>query len=180
MNNTVINIRVPENLKQKLELIALENNKSCSDLIREGLNDLVNKEQLNNQPLETNALFEYKFTPLRDGVDLLQTLGFTELVFWIMAKQINPQPNESEELYKQFIDLINELCVHKLFTKVIKIELRKISYELESYLYGKAFTGVNFRFAETGNQNSFDFEVFIEFMYGIRYDDDNNRIFHIK
>lgn len=180
MNNTVINIRVPENLKQNLELMALERNKSCSDLIREGLSNLVNNNSTNIDSSISSSVLDYKFQPQPIGVDLLQTLGFTELVFWIMDKQMNPECDESDQLYIQFIKLLNEIQGHKLFTKEIKREFKKISCELESYYYGVEFLGSRFKFAEQKNRHCFDFELFKNFMYNLRFDDKNKRFLHIK
>lgn len=169
MKSTVINIRVTEELKEELEIIGNETDISVSSLIRSILSDFVNAEK----SIHVSSIENDKRN------DVLQSLGFTELIFWIYDKLRNPEINEIDDLYFQFIHLIEELEDHPLFTKEIMFELNKISDELRRYLSG-AIKNMDFSFSNIENENYFDYEMLSQFLYGLRYDEDDNRVLNIQ
>jgi hypothetical protein len=164
MKNTVINLRVSENLKQELELNAFDNEKSLSELIREVLNDFAH-----GKTTGADTVNRFNHIPHDGRVDLLGTFKFTELVFWIMHKQTNPEFNEPKELYMSFVKLIDELCNHRLVTSELLRELKKISFELECYLNGMPLN-MYIMFARYGKPNSFNYDLFEGFIYSLKND----------
>lgn len=50
---------------------------------------------------------------------MIQTLGFSELIFWIYEKQFNPDADEIDEFYLALIDIIAEINSHPLFSDEI-------------------------------------------------------------
>ena len=111
-------------------------------------------------------------------LEVIQTLGFTELIFWLYQKRIDPGIIEIEELYIQFIDLISEFEQYPIFKPKVLHELAKVSKELEEILYGDMPRFDYFEFPQDG-PNGFDYGVLADFMYTIRYDN-NNKVIHVK
>lgn len=164
MKNTILNLRISEELKNELDDLSFAKNKSVSDIVRDSISNYT----------RTQNVIEHSEHP-----NLMQTLGFAEFIFWIYDKRDNPEKSEVEDLYMKFIELINEMHSNELFNDDILIEMDKISKELKEYLNGTE-TDPDFIFS-TQHKNGFDYEKFSNFMYCIRYaDDELEQILFIK
>lgn len=172
MKTTVITLRVPEVLKTKLEVLVVDNDTSLSNLIKTVLEAYVSP---NDEDLKSNNIAS------ENQIDLLQTLGFTELISWIYDKKTNPENCHDLSLYKQFVDLIKKLNDHPLFNDEILNEFNKVSIELNYCLKIGDYSLDFFEFSqnEDGYQG-FDYQLLADFMYGIRYDEHNDRIINIE
>lgn len=167
MKETIISIRVSEELKNELETISISKSTSVSKLVRDSLLFYTS----NAEPEHTNPKCN------KDEIDILKSLGFTEFIYWICDKQRDPEINEIDELYTQFINLIDEMAQYPLFQGEIMIEFQKIKLELNEYLKKDTHFKVQFSFPEP---NGFNYEILNSFMHTIRYDRSNNRILHLK
>ncbi|WP_458627992.1 ribbon-helix-helix protein, CopG family [Winogradskyella sp. PC D3.3] len=170
MKNIILNIRVSESTKDDLDLLSCTLDKSISSLIRNAINDFIDKtiEQYSNKE---------SICTIKD-YELLQSLGFTEFIFWLYEKRRTPYFYEINELYSQFIELINNLETHPLFTSEIMDEFKKVKLELEAYLNtDKYITDLQF---PLDNENCFNYDKLAYFMYSIRYTEENKKIIHIK
>lgn len=171
MKTSILNIRINERIKEELELIGLTRNQSVSELVRESLNTFIENSNECGK--------EHKYSNDQDS-DILQSLGFAELIFFVCYKNFNPEICEIDELYIQFINLIKEMEGHPLFTPEIIKEFKKVSIELEMVLYHNKWKDGSFDFPFEG-ENAFNYEVLANFMHTVRYDEDNiTKIIHIK
>lgn len=161
MNNSIINLRISESLKEDLQILAYTEDKSLSSIARESFNyyldNSINKDE---------------------HIELIQTLGFAELIFWLYDKRSNPHFYEIDELYIQFIELIDSMEQNPLFDNDIMTEFRKVRLELYNYLNGSEYMDT-LEFP-LNNQDSFNYNKLAWFMYGLRYDENNNKVIHIK
>lgn len=170
MKTSIINVRIDNSIKQNLERRSLETNKPISNLVRDAI------ELLLNQKLDktTSTITETYEADIR----LLQSLEFTELIYWIMDKGSNPDISEIAELYAQHMSLILELKNNSFFKSDIINEFMKIYNELYDYLHTDNHMNSTFNFPE--DRNGFNYEKLHEFIHTIRYNDDDEKIVHIK
>ena len=171
MKTNTITLRVSDQLKSQLEDLGNEQEKSISEITRSIIEDFFNSSD-NLKRSESNY-FDIDSLP---PDDLLRTFEFTELIFWIYDKRVNPEINETNEFYVQHIDLIEKLTHHPFFGTESLKELNKVSNELKEYLAGKYNEEPGFSFSIKGNRYSFNYELFSIFFYGVGHDDDDNKI----
>lgn len=173
MKTTTINIRISNILKDQLEAFAYKKDQKISEATRSIIESYLNNtnDLIDNNP-RNNSLKP------KDDLDLLQTLGFTELIFWIYEKYINPEINETDEQLYEIIDVISKIKSHPLFPYDIIKEFNKISAELNLCIANR--NNELYYFSQPDNQFSFNYELFTEFFYGIRYDDNGNRVLTIQ
>lgn len=158
---TKINIRIPQEIKNKIEELSIERGMTISEIAR-------------------NIFDHYFCSDKKDPeLDILQTLGFSELIFWLYNKREYPGINETDELYEQFIDLIYRMKFHELFNDEILLEFNKVSHELTRHL-SNMLANNELDFAIEGSSNSFNYDLLAEFMYTLRYDEQDNRILNIE
>ncbi|WP_418510593.1 hypothetical protein [Corallibacter sp.] len=175
MKSTVINARISQTLKDDLEILAILKNLSFSQMTRIALEEFYNNTPIDDIPINKDS--QIKPVLLEDN--LLQSFEFTELIFWIYDKRIDSSINEIYEFYEQHLNLINEMHKHPRFNKKILTEFYKIRDELKFRLEGK-WHGDEFHFSDAYNMDGFDYEVLRNFMYAIRYDENNNKNLFIK
>jgi hypothetical protein len=171
MKTNTITLRVSDCQKNKLEDLGFDKGKSKSEIIRSIIEDFFNSP---------DNLTEIQSYAKNTEIDFVQTLGFSELIFWIYAKMNNPEINETNEFYIQLINEIEKLKKHPLFSDEIINEFNKIYRELQDYLGGISFLRNEFRFCQADNQNAFNYGLFADFFYGIRYDEFQNRVLNIQ
>ena len=167
MKEILISIRINEELKNELEMMSVSNSQSVSELVRESIYKHLAKPEKDtcNVKLSNKEL------------EIIQSLGFTEFIFWISDKKRDSGCFEVDELYVQFINLINEMNNHPLFNKEIIVEFNKVKDEFEDYLSFDNLTDDSFQLPKS---EIFDYEKLYDFMHTIRYDEDNNLVVHIK
>ena len=176
MKKEVINIRVSSEFKSDLETLCEIKGIKVSEFGRIALTEYFNSrkdesyEKLNNQELKRNDNHD----------DLLQSLAFTEFIFWIYEKKFSPYVYEIESYYLQHIALIDEMQTHPRFTKKILHEFGKIKDEFMKRLEGYDWGPDMFKFAIEGHSSSFDYECLRDFMYNIRYTEDQEQDLFIK
>lgn len=158
MKSNTITLRVSEDLRDRIENLAFDNEISFSEMAR--------------KLLESNS------TPIIEPKknDLLFDFRFTQLIFWICDKFIDGVENETDEFYQQNIQLIKELQNHPFFTKDILSELNKILAELlYNSIDGRHSNGC-FKFSDPENKKGLDYEKFSDFMYSLYFDENNNLV----
>ncbi|WMI70256.1 ribbon-helix-helix domain-containing protein [Mangrovimonas sp. YM274] len=173
MKKESITIRVSEELNQDLEIYAMLHEKPKSEIIREGIENLLGTNV--TQELKNDTIVKIENRP---NLNLVQSLSFTELIFWIYRKREDPEINEGTEFYIQHIKLLRKMNNHPLFTPEILIEFNKVLAELETYVWGEEWYDSDFSFPKN-NPGGFDYEKLAYFMHTIRYDEDNNRVVEI-
>lgn len=176
MKNEIINIRITSSFKEDLGILAQLKGLSISDLGREALNMYFNTTDF-GEP-EVRDTIEEKHNKDSDG--LLQSLAFTELIFWIYDKRLNPEMSEIDQYYDQHVALIDEMNNHSRFTSEILIEFNKIKSELKGECDGYDHRSGIFLFSQKNNPNSFNYDKLSYFMYGIRYTENQVKDLFIK
>lgn len=175
MKTTSINLRVSIDLRNQLEELAVEKNISTSELTRSIIEDFFNS----SKDIRKTIHSFYTIENLPEN-DLLRSFEFTQLIFWIYDKRLNPELNETEEFYIQHMALIKKLKYHPFFGVEILKELNKVSNEIEDYLINKNYSKAEFYFSRDGFENSFNYDLFSELIYGLGYSDENNELITYK
>ncbi|MEP5254326.1 MAG: hypothetical protein ABJQ39_04630 [Winogradskyella arenosi] len=158
MKNEFINIRISSDFKADLEILSNTKGISLSNLGREALNEYYNNTPV-SEPTKTNL----------NNDELIQSLAFTEFIFWIYEKKNNPTMSEMDFFYKQHLILIEEMKTHPRFNNKILNEFNKIKDEIEDKLQGfKGYPEV-FLFPTENHETSFNYALLADFMYNIRH-----------
>jgi predicted DNA-binding protein len=161
MKNSIINVRINESIKEELETISIQNDKPISVIVRNIIeNYLENDESVN------------------EDVKLLQSLSFNELIYWVMDKYRDSEVNECSTLYEQHMNTILQMENNTFFDEYILIEFRKVYKELNEFVLNQNYFDIDFKFCT--EQNGFDYQKLQYFMQILRYDDDDDKILHIK
>ena len=157
MKTSTINLRLSVNTKETLDKLAYLNEKNVSDIVREAIELYLknDEEQKNNTQ-----------------IDLVQTLSFTELIFWLYQKKEDPEITELSTFIEQITSTINEMNGHPLFDSEIMIEFNKVLLDINDISLDRE----HYSFPKTLN-----YDKLASFMYCIRYDVDNiTKILFIK
>ncbi|WP_028872329.1 hypothetical protein [Psychroserpens burtonensis] len=169
MKTSIINTRISSSLKEELEILSQFLSTPISNIVREAIeNHLINSIDNHKNDFIVEGLNS-------NDIQLLESLGFTELIFWLYDKKRDPQICEIAEFYEFLIKLIEEINQHPLFTDEILIELNKVLFELNHTLDEWSGLLSGFKFPE-----SFDYLKLSDFLHALRYDDENNKVIHIK
>ncbi|WP_274476138.1 hypothetical protein [Mangrovimonas aestuarii] len=171
MKNTVINIRVSESLKEDLELVCGIKNISLSNLTRNILMDYISNGSFEN---DHNNHFS------KETIKLFQSLSFSEFIFWIYNKRDNPSKDEDWEFYDQHLKLIDRLNKLQCLDSEILKEFNKIGNELkEDISTTEEFSTIKpeFDFPKEERVGSFNYNVLADFMYNIRFKNDEKILF---
>lgn len=171
MKTSILNVRLKTSTKDALEYLCFKKDQPLSKVVREAINFYLKKEEDHGIEANRDEVVE------RDLL-LLQSLEFTELIYWIMDKRRDPEMNEIYELYEQHMNLILELENNSFFDEEIMVEFKKIYRELEVCLTGNEDCDGYFKFSQ--DVNGFDYDKLNNVMHTLRYDKSNNRIIHIK
>ncbi|WP_458627766.1 hypothetical protein [Winogradskyella sp. PC D3.3] len=158
MKNEFINIRISSDFKADLEILSNTKGISLSNLGREALNEYYNNTPV-NESTKTNL----------NNDQLIQSLAFTEFIFWIYEKKNNPIISEMDYFYKQHLSLIEEMKTHPRFDIKILSEFNKIKVEIEDKLKGFKDYPEVFLFPTENHETSFNYSLLADFMYNIRY-----------
>src|SRR5690554_3227741 len=98
MKTTIINLRIDQITKDQLDILSESKDVNTSSVIREAINQFIDNE-INLDP---------EISKTKNGLHLIRTVGFSEFVYWLCRKGFDAEISEVNELYIQFIELINE------------------------------------------------------------------------
>ena len=168
MKSNTITLRVSDELKNQLENLGFEQEKSTSEITRSIIEDYF----YTSEDFESTKTYLTNLNRKEDNIDLLQTLEFSELIFWIYEKYRDPNMQETDEFYQQIINTIDKLNNHPLFNDEILNELEKISQELKMYFKDPSSSEWWLNFPSQGHLYSFNYELFKDFFFCIRCEED--------
>jgi len=159
---TPLNIRLPRDQRDMLDNLAEEKNMSTSEITRFIITDYFSYSKNAINKIENN--------------ELILSYEFTLLVFWIYDKLRDPDLNETDEFYLQLTDTIEKLNSHPLLNDEILFELNKISKDIKSKFVDPRDYNKMFKFPSSGNEYSFDYKLFSEFIHSLVYDENQHKI----
>lgn len=169
MKTSAINLRVDEITRDQLEKISKINGVTISTTIRKAVDEF----------LEDETILDPELFETKRGLHLVKTISFSEFIFWIYQKNLDPEIIEVDDLYVQIINLINECRNYPIFNPELMTELDKVSEELNRYLYDDSYDEYLFQFPDR-KDDPFNYGVLEQFMFMLRYDSDNRKIIHCK
>jgi hypothetical protein len=137
MKTKIISIRVTEELKQKLERISELTGQSHSQLIR----PLIEEKLIEPEIID---LGEGRYYNTKTDHELINSLGFMELLFWIYDKKFEPRADEIDEFYEYLIKTIEKVKQSQLFTMPFKDAMTEIGKELRISLEDESFHQFDF------------------------------------
>lgn len=169
MKDSILTIRISDEQKLKLEGYSNENNISISKVIR----NILDKEL--KEP-KTIHLGEGRYYDEQVDKPLLQSHNFTTLIFWLYDKYLCPGADETDEFYRDIIDVINQIKLSQLFSEELKTELEKVKHELKLHLEDDSFFH-DFTFPH--RDDGLNYEILSTDFHMIKFDSDNNEVVEI-
>lgn len=162
MKNENISLRVSTELKERLERISELTGQSHSQIIR---------------PLIEEKLIEPEIIDLGEGRhyntktdhELINSLGFMELLFWIFDKRFEPRADEIDEFKEYLIKMIEKVKQSQLFSSAFKDSLIEIEDELQKSLEDENFHEFEF----PNNDDLYEYTLRSE-IYMIRWYSNND------
>lgn len=168
MKNQILSIRINETIKERLEMLGLEKGETSSELIRSTIDKLLKKT-------EVLCMGNNRFYCEEKDQDILHSLEFTELLFWISDKHLDSEIMEAEDFYRSLISTINNINKSKFFESGFKSQLYIIKEELEEYLSNPVNIYFNFP-----NNSNFDYKFFKDFVHTLRYNENDELVIQYK
>lgn len=168
MKDSILTIRVSDEQKLKLEEYSYENDISISEIIR---------NMLDNELSEPEVIYLGDGRYYDETIDrpLLESHNFTSLIFWLYDKSFNPYAHESNDFYKDLIDVINQISESRLFGIDLVNELEKVKIELQMHLKDDSFYKFTFPHREAG----FDYQLLSQAFHVIKFNSDNEEVVKI-
>lgn len=164
MKDSKLNIRLDDETKTALLLLSKINDAPISSIVRAILKKYVDTQENNILP--------------NGDLELLQSLGFCEVIFWITDKLRDPELSECNALYLSHIKLLKEMENNSFFDEEILVEFRKVYNELEYVVTNEVDYDYVFQFPNS--TNGFNYGKLYIFMNTIRYDDNDEMVLYIK
>lgn len=154
MKTTTLNIRIPSELKIKLENQAKLNNQSFSDFIRDLL-------ESNLQEMEHN------FIDVHESFNTVKynSYDFIIIITWIFEKRFNHFDQNTENTFNNLKDIIFKIVRDDSYPESLKRELEKVIFDIIRYNGDKGNQNRYFHFGIPNHAMSFNYSVLTEFIY---------------
>lgn len=163
MKSTAITIRVKEESRAKLEALAEKKGVTLTELIRPSIEKLIEEPEI-------IPLGEGRFYNTITDTKLVNSLEFTELIFWLYDKRLDHSRNEDDMFYRHLLNVIDKIMKSDLFREEMRNELSKVSQELEICLQDSSIYDFEFPV-----EDGFDYDELIAALHLIRFNSDNDQ-----
>ena len=148
MNTANINLRVSDELKDQIEELGFEQNRSISEVTRS-----IIEEYFNEDNIDENEDFK-----------VLQSIEVLKLIIWIYDKRIDPNNFKNKSELSGFVFTIFSIKNSVDFSNELKLEFDKILRDVKRVINSDdIFTGY-FNFPLEDNNYSFDFKLLEDFI----------------
>lgn len=164
MKTQNISIRVTEELKQKLERTSEETGLTNTQLIR----PLIEERVIEPEVID---LGEGRFYNTITDHNLVNSLEFTELVFWLYDKMLDNRRNEDDIFYIHLLNVIDKVMKSDLFKEEMRNELSKVKQELKLCLQDDSIDDFEFP-----GGSGFDYDELSSSLHMIRFNSNNDQL----
>lgn len=154
MKKTLLNVRVPFELRKKLEKKAIQCNISLSDLLRDML-----QYNLEHEEIEHQNLIE-SFKKVRyDSYD------FIILIAWIFEKRYNYYDNNTKDFLENLKETILKILKDDDYPLSLRNEYEKVYCDIIRYCGETNNPNRCFYFGVVENPNAFNYNFLFDFIY---------------
>ena len=155
MKTTVLNVRLSNDLRQKLEGKAIKYNISLSDMVRDMLDSNLKCEEIEHQNLIES------FKKVR-----YDSFDFIILTAWIFEKRMNYYDCNTHN----FLENLKEIVLKILkddddYPLLLRNEYEKVYYDIIRYLGEANNPNRYFYFGAAENPNAFKYNILFDFIY---------------
>lgn len=163
MKSVILNVRIPQKLRDRLIEDSDHKEISLSDNIREILNSYCEEQTIDE--IDNQTLHDINF---------YNSSEFIYLIFWIFEKIRSPKycgtKNELEDIKK----IVLEVLTNKFFPTDLKQEFEKVLIDIQRYINEFDFPNNQFKFCLICTPEVFDYEILRDFIKNKAFE---NRIY---
>jgi hypothetical protein len=154
MKTTVLNVRLSNELRQKLEEKAIECNISLSDMVRDIMQSNFEFEEIEQQNLIES------FKKVR-----YDSFDFIILTAWIFEKRYNYYDYNSTNFLENLKEIVLKILKDDDYPMPLRNEFDKVYHDIFRYLNEEINPNRYFYFGAAENPNAFKYNVLIDFIY---------------
>ena len=158
MNSAILNVRIPQDLKNKLEKLSVQNNASTSDILRDILS--------NHFDYVENEAPDYE-----DEDYLYNSNQFLFLVTWVFEKKFCCYDGHSERDLHSLKNTVIDVIKEKSFPTDLKLEFEKVLVDLVRYLGDYHSENNHFRFGRSNYSSTFNYDILINYIFSRAFED---------
>lgn len=160
MKKVLLNVRIPFDLRDELEILAKKNGSTISDTIRDILKcELITKNEYSKQ---------------NEDLDFYHSNEFLLLVAWVFEKKNCAYDAYSIQALLQLKRILIRISGNIIFPENLKQEFEKVLLDLIRYINTYHDSGNHFMFCKSNHANSFDYDLLSNFIYEKAFE---NKIF---
>lgn len=148
MKSVTLNVRISQDLKNKLEKQSQEDGAAISDLVRDILNNYIENEDSN-----------YSLTD-----DLYHSNQFLFLITWIFEKRDCSLDGKTEFELQRLKSIVTNVISELSFPDDLKLEFEKVLVDLIRFLNNYHDYNMRFYFCKPNHSSSFDYSLLIEYI----------------
>lgn len=163
MKNNIITIRIKDDSRAKLESLAEEKEITITELVRSSIEKMIEEPKI--VPLGEGRYYN----TITDHA-LVNSLEFTELIFWLYDKVLDNRRNEYNIFYIHLLNVIDKVMKSGLFKEEICNELSKVKQELKLCLQDDSIDDFEFP-----GDNGFDYDELLSALHMIRFNSNNDQ-----
>jgi hypothetical protein len=168
--DTAINLRIDFDLKLELEELAIENNQTLSEYLREQLQehvDYISSEDDFNisgekLTLTNEVVYEYE-----------KSFDFTYLLTWLFCKQSHPIDTNSNEAIKAMKNRVELVINESSFSVELKVELKvefiKVLSDINRFLIEPDYEHKQFIFSCPNHHLSLDYYKLMNEIWSLKH-----------
>ncbi len=153
MKSTILNVRIPVELKNSLEKIIQSEKTTISDLVR----DILQVHVEDSENYFAN-IFESLKTVKYNSND------FIYLISWIYEKRVNYSDSNSEDTLIKLKSIIIKIIKDDDYPENLKIEFEKVFFDIIRFCNEQNNRNRQFTFGIANQHTSFNYSVLKEFI----------------
>lgn len=151
MKSVIQNVRIPQDLRNKLEKLSIQNDVSTSEIIRDILN--------NHFDYSENEESDYE-----DEDYLYHSNQFLFLVTWLFEKRTCCYDGLFERDLLSLKNTVINVIKEQSFPSDLKLEFEKVLIDLVRYIKDYHSENNYFRFCRPDSSSPFDYDILINYI----------------
>ena len=148
MKSVILNVRISQDLKNKLEKQSKEDGATISDLIRDILNNYTENEDSN-----------YSLTD-----DLYHSNQFLFLITWMFEKRDCGLDGKTEFELQRLKSIVTKVICEQSFPNDLKLEFEKVLVDLVRFISNYHAERMQFHFCKPNHSGSFNYSILIDYI----------------
>lgn len=153
MKSVILNVRIPQKLRDRLIEDSCQKEISLSDNIREILNSYCEEQSIDE--IDNQTLHDINF---------YNSSEFIYLIFWMVEKIRFPKHDGTKNELEDIKKIVLEVITNKFFPADLKQEFEKVLIDIQRFITEFDFPNNQFTFCQICTNEVFDFTMLNDFI----------------